>query len=90
MSHLPLKFMLLGKIKTSEGKLVVLIGLIEIIKDFSNNPVRIFLSVGWLYILGELSSDRLFFCKKKSTFPIIFRRNFIGIFNLRLLKKKNV
>lgn len=46
MSHLPLKFMLLGKIKTSEGKLVVLIGLIEIIKDFSNNPVRIFLSVG--------------------------------------------
>lgn len=38
--------MLLGKIKTSEGKLVVLIGLIEIIKDFSNNPVRIFLSVG--------------------------------------------
>lgn len=68
MSHLPLKFMLLGKIKTSEGKLVVLIGLIEIIKDFSNNPVRIFLSVGWLYILRELSSDRLFFCKKNQLF----------------------
>lgn len=46
MSHLPLKFMPLGKITTSEGKLVALIGLTETIQNFSNIPVRILFLVG--------------------------------------------
>lgn len=46
MSHLPLKFMPLGKITTSEGKLVTPIGLLDINQDFSNNLIRSLFSVG--------------------------------------------